>query len=364
MSSGIHSAAKHTLKTEWFMGAVAAAIALAAMGLGLAYGKVERSSLHQKLYGWAAAVVLVLAGAYAIIHLSRAIGRLVTRQSNPGAGATIRLVTNGLGYVFLIIALLAVLGVSLDHLLIGAGVAGIILGVAAQQSLGNVFAAIVMLFARPFVVGDRIRIRSGVTGVLDVKVLGIGLTYVTVMSDDGVLRIPNSIMLGAGIGHLKQGAAPIPSPPPWAPPVPGTQNSAPPASAPPAPNEKPASGEAASGRKTPRPTRDCLRELPRSNPASRLCQSLVRDPAPRRSGRRGWRRGCRGRRGRGGRRRGRSARLYFCWRDRRVLGIDGPPTTKRVLDVAGHLTRLFISRETVEGNPVERHLAGAVGPGE
>jgi len=222
MSSGIHSAAKHTLKTEWFMGTTAAAIALAALGLGLAYGKVERSSLHQKLYGWVAAVVLVFAGAYAIIHLSRAIGRLVTRQSNPGAGGTIRLVTNGLGYVFLIIALLAVLGVSLDHLLIGAGVAGIILGVAAQQSLGNVFAAIVMLFARPFVVGDQIRIRSGVTGVLDVKVLGTGLTYVTVMTDDGVLRVPNSIMLGAGIGHLKQGVAPIPSPPPWAPPEPAT----------------------------------------------------------------------------------------------------------------------------------------------
>ena len=67
------------------MGTTAAAIALAAMGLGLAYGKVEKSSLHQKLYGWAAAVVLVIAGAYAIIHLSRAIGRLVTRQSNPGS---------------------------------------------------------------------------------------------------------------------------------------------------------------------------------------------------------------------------------------------------------------------------------------
>ena len=224
MTSGIHSAAKHTLKTEWFMGTTAAAIALAAMGLGLAYGKVEKSSLHQKLYGWAAAIVLVIAGAYAIIHLSRAIGRLVTRQSNPGAGGTIRLVANGLGYVFLIIALLAVLGVSLDHLLIGAGVAGIILGVAAQQSLGNVFAAIVMLFARPFVVGDTVRIRSGVTGVLDVKVLGTGLTYVTVMTDDGVLRVPNSIMLGAGIGHLRAGVAPVPSPPPWTPPPPETND--------------------------------------------------------------------------------------------------------------------------------------------
>jgi small-conductance mechanosensitive channel len=251
MTSGLHSAAKHTLKTEWFMGTTAAVIALAAFGLGLAYGKVEQSSLHQKLYGWAAAVVLVIAGAYAIIHLSRAVGRLITRQSNPGAGATIRLVTNGLGYVFLIIALLAVLGVSLDHLLIGAGVAGIILGVAAQQSLGNIFAAIVMLFARPFVVGDTIRIRSGVTGVLDVKVLGIGLTYVTVMTDDGVLRIPNSIMLGAGIGHLKQGATPVPSPAPWAPPAaettPPTSSATPPAPAGPlAPGESPSPSDSPS----------------------------------------------------------------------------------------------------------------------
>jgi hypothetical protein len=144
----------------------------------------------------------------------------------------------------LIIALLAVLGVSLDHLLIGAGIAGIILGVAAQQSLGNIFAAIVMLFARPFVVGDHIRIRSGVTGVLDVKVLGIGLTYVTVMTDDGVLRVPNSIMLGAGIGHLKQGATPVPSPAPWAPPAatttPSTRSATPPAaSEPPSPSASP-----------------------------------------------------------------------------------------------------------------------------
>jgi small-conductance mechanosensitive channel len=251
MTSGIHSAARHTLKTEWFMGATAGVVALAALGLGLAYGKVEKSSLHQKLYGWAAAVVLVIAGAYAIIHLSRAIGRLITRQSNPGAGATIRLVTNGLGYVLLIIALLAVLGVSLDHLLIGAGVAGIILGVAAQQSLGNVFAAVVMLFARPFVVGDTIRIRSGVTGVLDVKVLGIGLTYVTVMTDDGVLRIPNSIMLGAGIGHLKQGATPVPSPAPWVPPAPETapptSGATPPAwTAPPASSESPSPSDSPS----------------------------------------------------------------------------------------------------------------------
>jgi small-conductance mechanosensitive channel len=91
--------------------------------------------------------------------------------------------------------------VSLQQLLIGAGLAGVILGIAAQQSLGNIFAAIVLLVARPFVVGDDIRVRSGVVGVLDVKVLGIGLTYVTVRTDDGILKIPNSAMLASGIGR-------------------------------------------------------------------------------------------------------------------------------------------------------------------
>ena len=128
MSKGIPAGAKHTLKTEWLLGSTAGVIALTSLGLGRAFGKIQHSSLHQKLYAWAAAVVLIIAGVYAIVHLSRAVGRLVTRRSNLGAGATIRLITYGLGFVVLIIALLAVLGVSLDHLLIGAGVAGIILG--------------------------------------------------------------------------------------------------------------------------------------------------------------------------------------------------------------------------------------------
>ncbi len=107
------------------------------------------------------------------------------------------------------------LGVSLSHLLIGAGLAGIILGIAGQQSLGNIFAAIVMLFARPFVVGDDIRIRSGALGgVFDVRVLGIGLTYVTVRTEDGILKIPNSAMLAAGVGRPSPASAPPGEPAP------------------------------------------------------------------------------------------------------------------------------------------------------
>jgi small-conductance mechanosensitive channel len=192
---------KHTLKRQWLLGIIAGVITLAAVGLGKAYGSVTNSSTSEKLISWSAAIVVLIAGAYAIQHVATALGRLLARNSSIGAGATLRLVVTGVGYLLLLFALFGVLGVSLQHLLIGAGLAGVILGIAAQQSLGNIFASIVLLVARPFVVGDNVRVRSGVVGVLDVKVLGIGLTYVTVQTDDGILKIPNSVLLASGIGQ-------------------------------------------------------------------------------------------------------------------------------------------------------------------
>jgi len=205
----------HRLKREWAKGVIAAAVTFSVVGVARAYGKIMNSSTHAKVIGWCAAVALVIAGAYAIRHLSRAAGRSLTRRTTEGTGAILRLVSSGVGYLVLLFALFAVLGVSLSHLLIGAGLAGIILGIAGQQSLSNIFAAIVMLFARPFVVGDDIRIRSGALGgVFDVKVLGIGLTYVTVRTEDGVLKIPNSAMLAAGVGRPSRSSAPPSEPAP------------------------------------------------------------------------------------------------------------------------------------------------------
>ena len=43
----------------------------------------------------------------------------------------------------------------LGNLLIGGAVTGMILGIAAQQSLSNVFAGLVLLFARPYIPGER-----------------------------------------------------------------------------------------------------------------------------------------------------------------------------------------------------------------
>ncbi len=189
-----------TLASEWTIGAGSGLVAVATVVVSRHLRGLVHRGYADGLVA-AAAIVLVVSGVYAVRHLGRATGRTIARRASIGAGATVRLVVNGVGIVLLIFGLFGVLGVSLQHLLIGAGLTGIIVGIAAQQSLANVFAAIVLLFARPFVVGEQVRIRSGVLGVLDVTVLGAGLTYVTVRTDDGVLKIPNSVMLASGIGR-------------------------------------------------------------------------------------------------------------------------------------------------------------------
>ena len=58
-----------------------------------------------------------------------------------------------------------------------------------------------MLLARPFSIGDTIRLKSGpLGGELRGEVVGMGLTYVDMLTDDGPLFLPNSAVLAAAIG--------------------------------------------------------------------------------------------------------------------------------------------------------------------
>jgi hypothetical protein len=65
------------------------------------------------------------------------------------------------------------------------------------------FAGLVLMFARPFRVGDAIRLRAGALGgTLDGTVIDIGITYVRVQADIGVLAVPNSQVLNAVVGPI------------------------------------------------------------------------------------------------------------------------------------------------------------------
>jgi small-conductance mechanosensitive channel len=117
------------------------------------------------------------------------------------AGAAVRMLVTGFGYLMALVGTLSMLSVPVGHFLLGGAIAGVVLGIAAQQSLGNVFAGFVLLVVRPISVGDYIRVRSGALGgEFYGTVTSISLTYVCVLTEEGRLQVPNSSFLAAAVG--------------------------------------------------------------------------------------------------------------------------------------------------------------------
>lgn len=188
---------------HWVIGATSGVIALASLVIGSAWGQVHAKAVDPQVVAWASAFALGLFGTIGTTLVSSNFGRIITGRSFPSAGAAVRIAVAGIGYLVVLFGVFAVLNVSIEKLLLGAGVAAVVLGIAATQSLGNVFAGVVIIFARPFSVGDHIRIRSGALGgVFDGWVMEMSLTYTTLRLDDGQWKIPNGALLAAGVGQL------------------------------------------------------------------------------------------------------------------------------------------------------------------
>jgi small-conductance mechanosensitive channel len=118
-----------------------------------------------------------------------------------------RMLVTGFGYAIALIGMLSMLSISVAHLLLGGAIAGVVIGIAAQQSLGNVFAGLVLLMARPFAVGNRVRVRSGALGgEFFGTVTSMSLTYLSILTDEGMLKVPNSSLLAAAVGPWDRAA--------------------------------------------------------------------------------------------------------------------------------------------------------------
>jgi hypothetical protein len=87
----------------------------------------------------------------------------------------------------------------------GSAFTAVVLGLAAQQTLGNLIAGLVLLSARPFRVGDRVRFQGGVlAGQLEGTVSALGLLYTTLARGDGEVMVPNSVVLNVAVMPLRE----------------------------------------------------------------------------------------------------------------------------------------------------------------
>src|SRR5436305_479083 len=153
-----------------------------------------------------AAVVALLAIGWAIARdVGRIAGPTFFRRMDPGTAGTvgflIRLVTVG---ITLLVAL-DISGVSATSIVAGSAFTAVIIGLAAQQTLGNLFAGMVLLSARPFRVGERVRLQAGgVGGTLEGIVSTLGLMYTTLARGEDRIQVPNSVVLAAAVLPIRE----------------------------------------------------------------------------------------------------------------------------------------------------------------
>jgi len=146
-------------------------------------------------------VLVLILGWWVARDIGRAAGPTLFRRMDPATAGTVgflvRLVTVG---VTLLIAL-GVAGVNAGALVAGSAFTAVIIGLAAQQTLGNLIAGLVLLGARPFRVGERVRLQAGALGGRTEGVVSsLGLLYTTlVLGGDDRIMIPNNVVLNAAV---------------------------------------------------------------------------------------------------------------------------------------------------------------------
>ncbi|MGI0129475.1 MAG: mechanosensitive ion channel family protein [Thermoplasmata archaeon] len=157
----------------------------------------------------AAAVVLV---AWAAARaFTGAANEVLRRRGQTTHGATIRIFLNLIVGVVAILALFELAGVSAQSIFLGSAFAGIVLGLAAQTVLSNVFAGLLLVLASPFHPGDRVSLISSSYGAFAPSyphemtypsysgtVEDVELLYTILRLDaGGRAKVPNSVVLGA-----------------------------------------------------------------------------------------------------------------------------------------------------------------------
>jgi small conductance mechanosensitive channel len=154
---------------------------------------------------YAAAVALVLLGWAFASALARGVAPSLFRRMDPGTAGTVGFLIRLFAIVVVVIAALRLAGLSPATLALGGAFTAVILGLAAQQTLGNIFAGVVLQTTRPFRVGERVRLQGGpMAGQVEGIVGSLGLFYVNLVDGANRLLIPNSVLLQLAIIPLRE----------------------------------------------------------------------------------------------------------------------------------------------------------------
>jgi small-conductance mechanosensitive channel len=154
---------------------------------------------------WGTVALLLILGWALARDVGRAAGPTFFRRMDPGTAGTVGFIMRLLTMAVTVLIALGVAGVSTGSLIAGGAFTAVVLGIAAQQTLGNLFAGLVLITARPFRVGERIRLQAGALGgVLEGVVSSLGLMYTTLVRGQDRILIPNNGVLSAVVVPVRE----------------------------------------------------------------------------------------------------------------------------------------------------------------
>ena len=181
---------------------------MVAIGASLAFAYSEPRPSTLKATGIVIlGLILYLITAISFVQVfTNAVYSLISRKIGVGKASMIRFILQLISYGIVGLGLLTILHVSIVNLLLGGAIIGIILSVAAQQSLANFFASIIIVIDRPFAVGQYITINSGALGgEYTGKVMDISFSRTKLkLDDESTVSLPNATLLSGAAVIVKQ----------------------------------------------------------------------------------------------------------------------------------------------------------------
>jgi small conductance mechanosensitive channel len=155
-----------------------------------------------------AAIVMVVLGWALARDLGRFTAPALFRRLDPATAGTVGFLIR---LVFLAASALFALraaGLKPETLAVGGAITAVVFGLAAQQTLGNLIAGMVLISARPFKVGDRVRLQAGgLAGQIEGVVASLGLLYTTFAQGEDSIMVPNNVVLTAAVVPLREPAS-------------------------------------------------------------------------------------------------------------------------------------------------------------
>jgi small-conductance mechanosensitive channel len=156
----------------------------------------------------AVAGLLVILGWAVARDLGRSAAPLLFSRMEPGAAGTFGFLIRLSFLAAAVLGALRIAGLDPRTLAVGGAITAVVFGLAAQQTLANLIAGVVLISARPFRVGERVRLQAGnLAGQLEGTVSSLGLLYTTFAQGEDSIMVPNTTVLSAAVVPLREPAS-------------------------------------------------------------------------------------------------------------------------------------------------------------